>query len=338
PSQLSASWQAFFEDYRPTDRQVDESGNGQATSDRSPDDKPVATSKKPAARSESEDTSSDDGAEADDGEEQEPEPTRLRGVQATIVKNMEESLGVPTATSVRSVPAKLLEVNRQIINNHLRRSRGGKVSFTHLIAYAMVKAADAVPGMKRIYTPVDDKPGVTQHETFNLGIAVDMQKDDGTRTLLVPNIKAANDKTFAEFHEAYEELIRLIRTNKLSMEMFADTTMSITNPGMIGTEHSIPRLMTGQSVILGVGRISYPTAFQAADPLTLGRIGVSKEITLTSTYDHRVIQGAESGEWLKHIEELLLGQHGFYDEIFRSMRVPYTPAEWKRDTSPVDGE
>ncbi|HEX9890094.1 MAG TPA: multifunctional oxoglutarate decarboxylase/oxoglutarate dehydrogenase thiamine pyrophosphate-binding subunit/dihydrolipoyllysine-residue succinyltransferase subunit [Nitriliruptorales bacterium] len=349
PSQLSASWQAFFEDYRPgTATTAADTGNGKAgASDESDDDedasvatdtgeprdaKPTATATKPSRGADAK----EQAAEAEEAGK--PQATRLRGVQATIVRNMEQSLEVPTATSVRSVPAKLLEVNRQIINNHLGRSRGGKVSFTHLIAFAMIKAVDVVPGMKRTFTTVDDNPAVVEHDSFNLGIAVDMQKDDGTRTLLVPNIKDANDKTFTEFHEAYEELIRLIRTNKLSMQMFADTTLSITNPGMIGTEHSIPRLMSGQSCILGVGRISYPTAFQAADPITLGRIGVSKQITLTSTYDHRVIQGAESGEWLKVIEELLLGERGFYDEIFKSLRVPYTPAEWKQDTSPMDGE
>ena len=265
------------------------------------------------------------------------QPQPLRGAAARIVTNMEASLQVPTATSVRSVPAKLLEVNRQILNNHLGRTRGGKVSFTHLIGYAVLRALQSVPNMNSSFGVVDGKPAVVRHAHVNLGLAIDMQKDDGSRTLLVPNIKNADTLDFAAFHAAYEEIIRKARTNKLGVDDFAGTTVSITNPGTIGTEHSVPRLMPGQGVIVGVGSIAYPIEFEGADPQTLAEIGISKIVTLTSTYDHRVIQGAESGEFLGHIHELLLGEHDFYTELFASFGVPYEPARWGRDHKPVEG-
>ncbi len=231
-----------------------------------------------------------------DGEEPEP----LRGASARVVQNMEASLGVPTATSVRAVPAKLLEVNRQILNNQLARTRGGKVSFTHLIGYAAVRALQATPRMNASFGVVDGKPAVVRHEHVNLGLAIDQQKSAGTRTLLVPNIKAADTLDFAAFHAAYEDLVRRARTGKLTPDDFVGTTVSITNPGTIGTMHSVPRLMAGQGVIVGVGAIVYPPEYEGADPQTLAEIGVSKVVALTSTYDHRIIQGAESGEFLAH--------------------------------------
>jgi multifunctional 2-oxoglutarate metabolism enzyme len=251
---------------------------------------------------------------------------------------METSLGVPTATSVRDVPAKLLEVNRRIVNNYLRRTRGGKVSFTHLIAYAMVKAVEDVPAMTNTFAEVDGKPAVMQAEHFGLGLAVDVEKDDGSRSLLVPVIQDADTLDFEAFLRAYEDLIRKIRTNKLDPEMFAGGTITITNPGTIGTVHSIPRLMAGQSAILGVGSIDYPPSTRPPTRETIAKLGVSKVITLTSTYDHRVIQGAESGMYLKRVHELLLGEDGFYDEVFRSLGLPYEPARWRTDTSALDSE
>ncbi|GIU86785.1 MAG: hypothetical protein KatS3mg009_1300 [Acidimicrobiia bacterium] len=268
-----------------------------------------------------------------DGEEPQP----LRGAAARIVANMEASLAVPTATSVRTVPAKLLEVNRQILNNHLARTRGGKVSFTHLIGYAVVRALEAVPNMNSSYGEVDGTPSVVRHRHVNLGIAIDLQRPDGSRTLLVPNVKEADRLDFAAFHAAYEELIRKARTNALAVDDFAGTTVSITNPGTIGTVHSVPRLMPGQGVIVGVGAITFPIEYEGADPQTLAELGVSKTVTLTSTYDHRVIQGAESGEFLARVHDLLLGADGFYDDIFHSFGVPYEPARWSRDHRPAEG-
>jgi len=267
-----------------------------------------------------------------------PEPRRLRGTGARIVENMERSLAVPTATSVREVPAKLLEVNRRIINNYLKRIDGGKVSFTHLIAYAMVRALDVVPAMRRLYTELDGKPAVIDASPVGLGIAVDMPADDGSRTLLVPVIRAVDTLDFAGFLAAYEAVIRRVRAKDLDASMFAGATLTITNPGTIGTVLSVPRLMPGQAAILGVGSIDLPAAFQSADPRTVAELGVSKVVTLTSTYDHRVIQGAESGAYLKHVHELLIGEHGFYDDIFTALRLPYEPARWRQDDSPRQGE
>jgi 2-oxoglutarate decarboxylase len=265
-----------------------------------------------------------------------PEPRRLRGTGARIVENMDRSLAVPTATSVREVPAKLLEVNRRIINNYLKRVDGGKVSFTHLIAYAMVRALDEVPAMVRRYTEVEGKPAVIEGGPVGLGLAVDVPGPDGSRSLLVPVIGDATAKDFAGFHAAYEAIIKRIRANDIDAGMFAGATLTITNPGTIGTVHSVPRLMPGQAVILGVGSIDLPAAFQAADPRTVADLGVSKVVTLTSTYDHRVIQGAESGAYLKRVHELLIGDHGYYDEIFRALGLPYEPARWRRDDAAQD--
>ncbi|TMK65442.1 MAG: multifunctional oxoglutarate decarboxylase/oxoglutarate dehydrogenase thiamine pyrophosphate-binding subunit/dihydrolipoyllysine-residue succinyltransferase subunit [Actinobacteria bacterium] len=265
-------------------------------------------------------------------EDDEPEP--LRGPAARTAVNMEASLGVPTATSVRAVPAKLLEVNRQILNNHLARTADGKVSFTHLIAYAVVEALRDSPALNASYgVDEQDKPVVVHHRHVNLGLAVDHQRADGTRVLLVPNIKNADTLSFAELWRAYEDLIAALRANKLSPDAFAGTTCTITNPGMIGTIHSVPRLMPGQGFILGVGALGYPAEWEGADPAALAKLGVSKIITLTNTYDHRIIGGAESGEFLSAIHDRLLGQDEFYDRVFESMAVPYEPARWHPDRS-----
>jgi multifunctional 2-oxoglutarate metabolism enzyme len=260
--------------------------------------------------------------------------TPLRGAAARIVDAMEASKAVPTATSVRVIPAKLLEVNRNVLNGHLRRHRGGKVSFTHLLGYAVLKALAAVPAMTRIYQEVDGRPHVLQPEHVNLGLAVDVKRKDGSRTLLVPNIKQADTLDFAGFLHAYEELIGKVRANKLAVEDFAGTTVTLTNPGMIGTVMSVPRLMAGQAAIIGVGSIAWPAEYQGADPKSLAEMGVGKVITITSTYDHRVIQGAESGEFLAKVHALLLGEDGFYDELFRSMGVPYVAVRWRTDRGP----
>ncbi len=244
---------------------------------------------------------------------------------------MAASLTVPTATSVRAVPAKLLVDNRIVINNHLGRGRGGKVSFTHLIGYAVVKALASAPEMNDSYVEADSKPVLVKPEHVNLGLAIDVRKDDGSRQLLVPNIKAAENLDFRQFWMAYEDVVRKGRTGKLGVEDFAGTTISLTNPGTIGTEHSVPRLLPGQGCIVGVGAMEYPAAYQGASPETLAALAISKTVTLTSTYDHRIIQGAQSGEFLRIVHRLLLGEHEFYDEIFQSLRIPYEPVRWVRD-------
>ncbi|MGQ0464569.1 MAG: multifunctional oxoglutarate decarboxylase/oxoglutarate dehydrogenase thiamine pyrophosphate-binding subunit/dihydrolipoyllysine-residue succinyltransferase subunit [Sporichthyaceae bacterium] len=261
------------------------------------------------------------------------EVSTLRGPAARVVVNMEASLEVPTATSVRTVPAKLLVDNRIVINNHLRRSRGGKVSFTHLIGYALVKAVEAVPVMNASFVQSDGKPAISIPAHVNLGIAIDLVKSDGSRTLVVPSIKAADTLDFATFWAAYEDIVRRARANKLTVDDFAGTTISITNPGTIGTVHSVPRLMQGQGSIIGVGSMEYPAEYQGASPETLAAMAVSKVMTLTSTYDHRIIQGAQSGEFLRRLHQLLLGEDEFFDAIFRSLRIPYTPIRWETDIS-----
>ena len=260
-----------------------------------------------------------------------PKLTKLRGAPMRTAKNMEESLSVPTATSVRSVPMKLVIDQRTVINNFLRTSKGGKVSFTHLIAWAMVQAMKAVPEMNDAYDVVDGKPTHVQNPAINLGIAIDLKKDDGTRQLMVPCVRSCESLNFAQFWAAYEALVDRARNNKLTVDDFAGTTASITNPGGIGTSHSVPRLMTGQGMILGVGAIDYPAEFQGTSLSRITELGVSKTTTLTSTYDHRVIQGAQSGEFLKVLHQLLLGKNRFYDEVFEALRIPYEPLRWSQD-------
>jgi multifunctional 2-oxoglutarate metabolism enzyme len=259
--------------------------------------------------------------------------TPIRGVAARIVQNMDASLSVPTATSVRAVPAKLLSDNRIVINNHLARGRGGKVSFTHLIGWALVKALATHPEMNNSYAVAGGKPVLVSPEHVNLGIAIDLVKRDGSRTLVVPSVKATEGMDFRGFWLAYEDIVRRARRNELTMDDYAGTTISLTNPGGIGTVHSQPRLLSGQGTIIGVGAMEYPAPFSGMSEKQLADLAVSKIITLTSTYDHRIIQGAQSGEYLKAMHELLLGEHGFYDEIFTSLRIPYEPVRWTKDVS-----
>ncbi|MDP9396075.1 MAG: multifunctional oxoglutarate decarboxylase/oxoglutarate dehydrogenase thiamine pyrophosphate-binding subunit/dihydrolipoyllysine-residue succinyltransferase subunit, partial [Actinomycetota bacterium] len=263
----------------------------------------------------------------------EPETLLLRGPAARVVTNMEASLEVPTATSVRAVPAKLLIDNRTVINNHLTRGRGGKVSFTHLIGYAVVRALESMPAMNDGFGEVDGKPAILRQPHVNLGLAIDLAKPDGTRQLLVPSIKKADTMDFAQFWAAYEDVVRRARGGKLTADDFAGTTITLTNPGTIGTNHSVPRLMRGQGTIVGVGAMDYPAEYQGASPETLARMAVSKILTLTSTYDHRIIQGAQSGDFLRRVHELLLGGDDFYDGVFRALRIPYEPIRWARDVA-----
>jgi 2-oxoglutarate dehydrogenase E1 component len=259
---------------------------------------------------------------------------RLKGPAARVVANMESSLGMPTATSVRAVPAKLLIDNRIVVNNHLSRARGGKVSFTHLIGFALVEALAQMPEMNHAFgEDGEGKPSLLKPSHVNLGIAIDVSKPDGTRQLLVPNIKHCETMDFAQFWAAYEDVIRRARTGKLGADDFAGTTISLTNPGTIGTNHSVPRLMKGQGTIIGVGAMEYPAEYQGASEETLARLAVSKIMTLTSTYDHRIIQGAQSGDFLRVVHGKLLGDDGFWDRIFHALRIPYEPIRWVRDIS-----
>ncbi|MHB1087784.1 MAG: multifunctional oxoglutarate decarboxylase/oxoglutarate dehydrogenase thiamine pyrophosphate-binding subunit/dihydrolipoyllysine-residue succinyltransferase subunit [Acidimicrobiales bacterium] len=269
------------------------------------------------------------------------EATPLRGAAARIVTNMNASLAVPTATSVRTVSARLLEINRTALNESLARSSGAKVSFTHFIAFAIVKGLQEIPSMNATFVEAVDKkgtPGVRHHEHVGLGLAVDVQRPDGTRNLLVPVISDADTMDFREFLLAYETLVRKVHSGTFGADDFVGATVSLTNPGTLGTVQSVPRLMPGQGAIFGVGALAWPAGFEAADPRALAELGVGKVMTLTSTYDHRIIQGAESGLFLKFVAESLMGGHGFYEEIFASLGVPYEPSKWSLDHNPVAGE
>ncbi|MDN5920823.1 MAG: 2-oxo acid dehydrogenase subunit E2, partial [Pseudonocardia sp.] len=293
------------------------SANGSAPTAKGTDAKPAAGSTSKAAK-----PAKDGGGVT---------TTPLRGAANAVVKNMTASLELPTATSVRAVPAKLLADNRIVINNQLKRTRGGKLSFTHLIGYALVKALAEFPTMNRHFAETDGKPTVVAPEHVNLGLAIDLPGRDGQRSLVVVSIKGCENLTFAQFWAAYEGMVAKARNGKLTAEDFAGTTISLTNPGTLGTNHSVPRLMPGQGTIVGVGAMEYPAEFQGASEERLAQLGISKIITLTSTYDHRIIQGAESGDFLRRVHRLLLGDDGFYDEIFTSLRVPYEPVRWVQD-------
>ncbi|WP_026530390.1 multifunctional oxoglutarate decarboxylase/oxoglutarate dehydrogenase thiamine pyrophosphate-binding subunit/dihydrolipoyllysine-residue succinyltransferase subunit [Haematomicrobium sanguinis] len=294
-----------------------EDKDGKAAKDKAPKSAPI-----PAQN---------DKTKAEQGEPDKDEVVPLRGPAKAIATNMDLSLTVPTATSVRAVPAKLLIDNRVVINNHLSRARGGKVSFTHILGWAIVKALKVFPSMNVHYDEVDGKPVAVTPAHVNFGLAIDMPKPDGTRLLVVPNIKRAETMTFSEFWHAYEDLVSRARSNKLSADDYAGTTISLTNPGGIGTVHSVPRLSKGQAAIIGAGALEYPAEFQGASEKTIAQNAISKIITLTSTYDHRVIQGAGSGEFLRIIHQLLLGEDNFYEEIFEELRIPYEPVKWMAD-------
>jgi 2-oxoglutarate dehydrogenase E1 component len=255
----------------------------------------------------------------------------LKGMSKSLAANMDASLTVPTATSVRTIPAKLMIDNRIVINNHLKRARGGKVSFTHILAWAMVKTLKEFPSQNVYYDDSSGKPSVVSPAHINLGIAIDLPKPDGTRALLVPGIKKTETMSFGEFLTAYEDVVARARANKLTATDFQGNTISLTNPGGIGTEHSVPRLMRGAGSIIGAGALEYPAEFQGMSLENLADLGIGKTITLTSTYDHRVIQGAGSGEFLKKVHELLIGQRGFYESIFADLRIPYDPIHWASD-------
>lgn len=258
----------------------------------------------------------------------------LTGAAKKIVENMELSLAVPTATTFRNVPVKLLEENRRIINERLAETGRGKVSFTHLIAWAIIESAKVYRAINNGYGFIDGKPSRLENESINLGIAIDLEKKDGSRSLLVPNIKGCEMMNFAEFFDAYNLQVKKARDGKLEIPDFQGTTISLTNPGTIGTAASNPRLMNGQSAIIATGAIEYPAEYQAMTSAALSQLGISKTITLTSTYDHRVIQGAESGLFLAKIHEFLVGQHGFYDSVFEDLGINVPAMRWAPDYNP----
>jgi 2-oxoglutarate decarboxylase len=347
PSSVDPSWHEFLVDYspEPTTETQSATSNGQPAQAAAPTAAPEpAPAPAPKADGAAPAPKADGAAPA-----KAPEPEKaaappktpaapadgdetqvLRGAAAAVVKNMSSSLEVPTATSVRAIPAKLMIDNRIVINNHLKRTRGGKISFTHLIGYALVQAVKKFPNMNRHFAEVDGKPNAITPAHINLGLAIDLQGKDGNRQLVVAAIKGCETMAFGQFIAGYEDIVRRARDGKLTAEDFGGVTISLTNPGTIGTVHSVPRLMRGQGAILGVGAMEYPAEFQGASEERISELGVGKLVTFTSTYDHRIIQGAESGDFLRTIHELLLSDD-FFDDIFRELGIPYEPVRWRTD-------
>ncbi|HST54208.1 MAG TPA: multifunctional oxoglutarate decarboxylase/oxoglutarate dehydrogenase thiamine pyrophosphate-binding subunit/dihydrolipoyllysine-residue succinyltransferase subunit [Pyrinomonadaceae bacterium] len=307
----------------------------QATAQAAQPTKPPAPQATPAATGAQPSSAARQPSAAQPSAAQRGEAQPIRGGALKIVENMEASLGVPTATSNRLIPVKVLEENRITVNQYLKEHKRGKASFTHFIAFAILRALDEFPQLNDGFAVIDGNPVRVRRSEINLGVAVDLEKKDGTRTLLVPNIKNAGALQFAQFLSAYDDVIKRAREGKLGVPDFQDTTISLTNPGTIGTVSSNPRLMVGQSAIIATGAIEYPAEYHAMTPEALSLLGISKVINISSTYDHRVIQGAESGAFLARVHALLLGEQDFYVQIFRDLGIPYQPMRWSKDYNPA---
>ncbi len=337
PQSVSERWREFFSDYHPDDTfqvtparsrpEIEPSGDGSPVEEAAPPVAPRGDGIPAPAVPRVKQPPIPEGAES----------VVLRGAPARIVDNMEASLGLPTATSVRYVPVKLMGENRRLINDYQIHVGGFKVSFTHIVAWAIVQAVRAYPSMNASYREVDGKPIHVKPAHVNLGLAIDLEKKDGSRALLVPNIKAAESMNFAQFMGTYNDIVRRARSGALEVADFQDTTITLTNPGMIGTVMSVPRLMPGQGLIVATGAIGYPPEYMALPEAELSRIGLSPVMGLTSTYDHRVIQGAESGMFLSRVSDLLLGKYDFYQQIFLDLHIPQPPFGTADDTSPLLG-
>jgi len=274
---------------------------------------------------------------ADDGESEDATVERLKGVAGKIATNMNDSLSVPTASSVRELSVKVLAENRHFINGHMKVRALGKASYTHLVAFALVRAIAENLDMTSAFEDRDGVPYKVTPKRVNLGLAIDMETRSG-RSLVVANIKAAETLGFREFHEVYEDLVRRARDGKLTAADFQGTTVTLSNPGGFGTHMSAPRLMKGQGVIIAIGKIGIPTACAGMAASALARLAIGPVMTMNSTYDHRVIQGAESGLLLKRVDDLLQGADGFYDQIYRDLRVPWRPVLPAGDTASDDNE
>ncbi|MFN3004210.1 multifunctional oxoglutarate decarboxylase/oxoglutarate dehydrogenase thiamine pyrophosphate-binding subunit/dihydrolipoyllysine-residue succinyltransferase subunit [Mycolicibacterium wolinskyi] len=343
PSSVDPSWHEFLVDYSPeptTDNAVANGKTSAPVAPPTPAPAPAPEKPAPAKPAAPQAPAVKQAAPAAKAAPAKPAPAAapadgdesqvLRGAAAAVVKNMNASLEVPTATSVRAIPAKLMIDNRVVINNHLKRTRGGKISFTHLLGYAIVQAVKKFPNMNRHFAEINGKPNAVTPAHTNLGLAIDLPGKDGNRSLVVAAIKRCETMRFGQFIAAYEDIVRRARDGKLTAEDFSGVTISLTNPGTLGTVHSVPRLMAGQGAIIGAGAMEYPAEFQGASEERIAELGIGKLITLTSTYDHRIIQGAESGDFLRTIHQLLLDDE-FFDEIFRELGIPYEPVRWRVD-------
>ncbi|MDQ6676662.1 MAG: multifunctional oxoglutarate decarboxylase/oxoglutarate dehydrogenase thiamine pyrophosphate-binding subunit/dihydrolipoyllysine-residue succinyltransferase subunit [Acidobacteriota bacterium] len=259
------------------------------------------------------------------------ELTPLRGAAGAIAKNMAASISIPLATSQRTIPVKVIDENRRLINHHRALIGKSKVSFTHLIGWALVKAVEANPAINHAFAESGGELLRILHKEINLGIAIDVAGKNGARSLMVPNIKNAAALGFGGFQKAFDDLVARARTGKLAAPDFAGTTISLTNPGTVGTMASIPRLMTGQGAIVAVGAMDFAPGFRGVAPETQAALGISKVMTVTCTYDHRIIQGAESGSFLGTLQSLLDGEQDFYTEVFHALHIPYQPVRWETD-------
>ncbi len=322
PNSVSPQWRSYFENRNQSNEQTEQTfakNKGQIKQEASTSATPIVNKEvKPISQEQ---------YKAKQYEIAEPMTT----LQEKIAVNMQDSLEVPTATSYRTIPIKVLDENRRIINNHLSKNYKSKVSFTHIIAWAIVKGLTRYPNLNSSIAKINGRLNRLIRKSVNFGIAVDLEKSDGSRMLIVPNIKDADKIHFDTFLAEYDGLVTKARKNKLDLSDLQDTTVTLTNPGMIGTAYSAPRLMKGQGCIIGIGSIDYPTEFQAVAPAMLSQLAISKVVTISNTYDHRIIQGAESAEFLAYIHKLLLGEENFYDQIFYSLNVPFEAYRWVSD-------
>lgn len=336
PSSVPAHWKQYFDEIEgeitPEElkAQAEISGNGEAAVARQPEAKRKKEPEEEEKKVPKEKEGAPKGATLE----------KIKGVSSKIAENMDESLELPTATSMRVLPMKMLIEDRTIINGHLLQRGDPKASFTHFIAWAIVRALKKFPNMNNSFMYKDDEPYRVIPDQVNLGVAVDVQNKDGSRNLLVPNVKGVDKMDFKEFLHAYSELIDKARNGSLELSDFQGTTITLTNPGTIGTVSSVPRLMKTQGAIIATGAIDYPAEYQSMSQEVLNKLGISKVMTITSTYDHRVIQGAESGSFLKYIHSLLNGEEDFYDKIFEDLEIPYEPVPYGEDkyVGQLDGQ
>ncbi len=256
----------------------------------------------------------------------------LHGAAARIAENMAMSVTVPIATSQRIIPVKVIDENRRLINHHRALLGKSKVSYTHLIGWAIVKAVVVNPAMNHSFASnADGEMFRVVKPEINFGVAIDVPGRNGAHNLLVPCIKNAGAMSFIEYMTAFDDLVSRARSGKLGIADFQGTTISLTNPGTVGTMASNPRLVAGQGAIVAVGAMDYPAEYRGVPAETIASLGIGKVMSVSCTYDHRVIQGAESGLFLGAVQSMLDGEHGFYDEVFAALHVPYQPVKWTPD-------
>ena len=261
------------------------------------------------------------------------ELTPLRGVAGKIAENMAISLSIPTATSQRVVQVRVLDENRQLINQHRTIIGKSKVSYTHIIGWAILRALEQFHQVNDAYTEQDGQPFRVVRKQINFGLAVDVKGKDGSSSLMVPNIKNAGGLSFGQYLAAFDDIVARARTSKLMPGDFQGTTISLTNPGTVGTFGSVPRLMVGQGAIIATGAMDYPAEYASTPAETRAQLGISKIMMVTCTYDHRIIQGAESGRFLGRFHALLNGADNFYETIFGELGMSYRPVKMPEGTA-----